>query len=83
MPGLFVVSRVPGIGFISESALGCSSEDWIGDEILRWEAEGWLLPLIPVRWMGVALTYLASLCAILALAAEVLFLLSTIFVIMN
>lgn len=48
--------------------------------ILRWEVEGWLCPVVPWRLMGVALTYLANLCAILALAVEVLFLLSTIFV---
>ena len=40
MIGLFVISWVPGIGFVSESAVGGSSKDWIGKGILRWEAEG-------------------------------------------
>lgn len=52
--GLLVVSRVPGLGAVSESALGCTAESYVMGEILRWEVEGLALPLRLVRWTGVA-----------------------------
>ena len=38
------------------------------DNVLRCEVEGWLCPCTPLRWTGVALKYLASLCERGALA---------------
>mgnify|MGYP006897117681 CR=1 FL=1 len=73
-----IIGGVPSFRAVSESSFGGSSEGCLERQILRWEAEGWLGPEMPVRLMGLARTYFASLCAILALAAEVLFLASTI-----
>jgi len=37
--------------------------------VLRCEVEGWLCPRTPLRWIGVALRYFASLCDRGALAS--------------
>ena len=52
--GLLVVSRVPGLLTISESALGGTAESCVKELVLRWAVEGAEAPLTPVRWTGVA-----------------------------
>jgi len=51
------------------------------NELLRWETDGSCGESADGRLTGLALTYLANLCAILALGAVFLFLASTMFVI--